>query len=153
MRANMLSSAKAAPEHSDFGVVLVVDDDPAWVEACCSMLELMGYLTAKALTIPEAFEQLANNDVSTVLVDYRMPGGDGISLIYAMSGRSALHRRKFTSFWRPPTPAWTLPSALSVRQLSICSRSLLRLQRLTLLCCAFAHLRGSLKWLTRFPPS
>lgn len=82
------------PEHHDFGVVLVVDDDPIWVDACCTMLEGLGYVTAKALTIPEAFEQLSSNDVSTVLVDYRMPGGDGISLIYAMSGRSALHRRK-----------------------------------------------------------
>jgi CheY-like chemotaxis protein len=87
-------STSTTPEHADFGVVLVVDDDPAWADACCTMIESMGYVTAKAVTIPEAFEQLAIHDVSTIIVDYRMPGGDGISLIYAMSGRSALHRRK-----------------------------------------------------------
>lgn len=95
MRTNSsVQSSSRSPEHGDFGVVLVVDDDPVWVDNCCMTLESLGYLTAKALTIPEAFEQLANNDVSTVIVDYKMPGGDGISLIYAMSGRSALHRRK-----------------------------------------------------------
>lgn len=95
MRSNrIVQSATVLPEHGDFGAILVVDDDEAWVDACCSMLESMGYVTAQALTIPEAFDQLARGDISTVIVDYRMPGGDGISLIYALSGRAALHRRK-----------------------------------------------------------
>lgn len=84
----------AFPEHADHGIVLVVDDDEAWIDECCEMLEGIGYVTARATSTSEAFTQLASHDVSTVIVDYRMPGGDGISLIYALSGRSALRRRK-----------------------------------------------------------
>ncbi|MEI6486254.1 MAG: response regulator [Sphingomonadales bacterium] len=94
--AAAVSSNGFAPQldHADHGTVLVVDDDEAWVEECCLMLERLGYVTARATTISEAFAQVASHDVSTVIVDYRMPGGDGISLIYALSGRSALRRRK-----------------------------------------------------------
>jgi FixJ family two-component response regulator len=78
----------------DFGVVLIVDDDVDWVDECAYMLETMGYKTARAYNVAQAFDQVVNQNVSTVLVDYRMPDGDGISLIYALSGRSALRGRK-----------------------------------------------------------
>ena len=88
------TSTKWQPDQNDNGVILVVDDDEAWVDACCATLADLGYQTVRALTIPEAFAQLGNNDVLTVIVDYKMPGGDGISLIYALTGRSAVRRRK-----------------------------------------------------------
>lgn len=82
------------PSADDKGTVLVVDDDPAWVNECCFMLEQLGYATARAHTIAEAFDRLNDPAIATVIIDYRMPGGDGISVIYAMAARNAHRPRK-----------------------------------------------------------
>jgi hypothetical protein len=117
MRQMPMTSAKWQSDEHEFGVILVVDDDEAWVDACCAMLADLGYRSVRAHTIPEAFAQLANHNVITVIVDYKMPGGDGISLIYALTGRSAVRRRKI--FFILATAYPTLDVAVSAIRASV----------------------------------
>jgi ActR/RegA family two-component response regulator len=82
------------PNANGHGLVLVVDDDERWVKHCCEALENLGYAAVPALSIAEAYDQLATKDIWTAIVDYRMPEGNGLSLIYSLSARSALRTRK-----------------------------------------------------------
>lgn len=82
------------PQSNNQGLVLVVDDDQRWVKQCCLTLENLGYATVPALSIAEAYDQLATKDIWTAIIDYRLPDGNGLSLIYALSARSALRSRK-----------------------------------------------------------
>lgn len=78
----------------DFGRILVVDSDHDWLSDSVSMLEKMGYATAKASNVAQAFNRISDHDISTVIVDHTLPEGDGISLIYALAGRVAVTGRK-----------------------------------------------------------
>jgi ActR/RegA family two-component response regulator len=84
----------SVPQFTGQGLVLVVDDDERWVNDCCQTLENLGYAAVPALSIAASYDELATKDIWTAIVDYRMPDGNGLSLIYALSARSALRSRK-----------------------------------------------------------
>jgi signal transduction histidine kinase/ActR/RegA family two-component response regulator len=58
--------------------VLVVEDDPVNSMLACEILKLAGALTDAADSGEVAMDHLARSPVDLVLMDYRMPGMDGI---------------------------------------------------------------------------
>lgn len=70
-----------AEHHNDSALcVLVVEDDPPVREACVAIAGSMGFITATAESIPGAREALGQ-PLDIVLLDLKLPGGDGISLL------------------------------------------------------------------------
>ena len=76
--------------------ILVVDDEADWVTECRFMLKSMGYASVGAGTAEEALAQIAAHSISTVIIDYSMPGCDGLTLIHELSARSAAEGRQLS---------------------------------------------------------
>ena len=64
--------------------VLIVDDDEDFGSECAFSLRLMGYDPVVATSAEEAMALFESNEISIAIVDYNMPGQDGISLIHAL---------------------------------------------------------------------
>lgn len=60
--------------------VLVADDDPDLLDICAEVLEMEGYIVAKARDGAEALRQLYADGIDAVLLDVMMPGVDGITV-------------------------------------------------------------------------
>ncbi|MBN1504103.1 MAG: sigma-54-dependent Fis family transcriptional regulator [Candidatus Eisenbacteria bacterium] len=61
--------------------VLVADDEPTIRQACARTLEKMGFEAYTAATGTEAVEIARKNDISFVLLDIKMPGMDGLTVL------------------------------------------------------------------------
>ena len=70
---------------SETGVarLLIVDDEPALMNALCRTLELEGYSTTGFTSARAALEQLASREFDILLTDLMMPEMDGIALLRA----------------------------------------------------------------------
>lgn len=68
--------------------VLIVDDDEDFASECAFSLKLMGYEPLVATSVEEAMALFEINEISIAIVDYNMPGQDGIALIHTL-GQSA----------------------------------------------------------------
>jgi two-component system response regulator HydG len=64
--------------------ILVVDDDPTFRMTTAALLESDGYQVETAPDGQQAVEQLKHQQFDLLLVDLRMPGIDGISLVEAL---------------------------------------------------------------------
>src|SRR5678809_1309418 len=64
--------------------ILVVDDDPTFRMTTAALLEADGYNVDTAPDGQQAVEQLKDRPFDLLLVDLRMPGIDGISLVEAL---------------------------------------------------------------------
>lgn len=60
--------------------VLVVDDEPHIVRALTSMLTRAGYVVASAATADEAIQAAALRPPAAILLDLRLPDGDGVEV-------------------------------------------------------------------------
>jgi DNA-binding NtrC family response regulator len=69
--------------------ILVVDDDPDFVWLACNMLEQAGYRVTEALDGESALAIFENDKPGVVLLDYRMPGRDGLHIAVEMKGRDS----------------------------------------------------------------
>jgi FixJ family two-component response regulator len=65
--------------------ILVIDDDGDWVTECNFMLASLGYRSVGALSREEALEIILVGQISTVIIDYNMPGCDGLALAQELS--------------------------------------------------------------------
>lgn len=65
---------------TDNARILVVDDEPAIVQALGDYLEANGYQVSLARDGEEAWQKITNEDISLVLTDVMMPGLDGFGL-------------------------------------------------------------------------
>ncbi|MBT8214965.1 MAG: response regulator, partial [Acidimicrobiia bacterium] len=80
--ARLAEQARGFPAGgSERARVLVVDDSQGAREVVAGVLATAGFATVKASDVPEALEILSDKIVDAVVVDYAMPGSDGISLI------------------------------------------------------------------------
>lgn len=60
--------------------VLVVEDDPASVDAVCEVLQVLGHDSAKAANAKQAMERLRTDRFNVLLTDLNLPGDSGIEL-------------------------------------------------------------------------
>lgn len=60
--------------------ILVVEDDPIVVDAVAMTLEQAGYFTVPSGSIHEALEELNINEIDAILLDLKLPDGDGTRL-------------------------------------------------------------------------
>lgn len=81
-------------ENSLGEIVLVIDDDADWCEECAFSLRTMGYAPLIANNATQAECLYAEHDVSIAIVDYNIPGQDGISLIHELGQRAELQGRR-----------------------------------------------------------
>lgn len=65
---------------SDFGPVLVVDDDPDTIEILCRMLELQRFRTLRATSGAECLRIARCEPVDAILLDVQMPGMTGLAV-------------------------------------------------------------------------
>lgn len=78
--------AEAPPKAVDAGArkVLVVDDEPLNLRVAKDLLGLMGFEAELAGESQAGFEAFCSHSFEAILLDYRMPGEDGISLAARM---------------------------------------------------------------------
>lgn len=60
--------------------ILVVEDDPIVADAVAITLEQAGYFTVPSASIQEALEEISINEIDAVLLDLKLPDGDGTRL-------------------------------------------------------------------------
>jgi CheY-like chemotaxis protein len=105
--------------------VLVVDDEQGMRDTVTEILENVGYEVTTAATGDDALLQLRQQDFDVVLMDIRMPGRDGISVLREIGGppppvvmmtayavedqlRAAVDARSFAVVHKPVPPAYLL---------------------------------------------
>ena len=66
--------------------VLVVDDEPGMRETLMDILEDAGYAVISAYDGDSAMAAFRANPVDVVVMDMRMPGRDGVSVLQEMNG-------------------------------------------------------------------
>ena len=66
------------------GQILIVDDDATFRMTTAALLEADGHRVETAANGAEASERLKNRTYDLLLVDYKMPGIDGIALVEAL---------------------------------------------------------------------
>ncbi|MGI9646966.1 MAG: response regulator, partial [Acidimicrobiia bacterium] len=69
--------------------VLVVDDSPGVRQIVAGALAAGGFDAVVAGSAEEALEIVAGQNVDAIVVDYSMPGSDGIALVEGVRARSA----------------------------------------------------------------
>lgn len=69
--------------------VLIVDDSPATLKLYRVVLETEGYEVTVATTVNEALRRLPRCDPHLLLVDLRLPDGDGFSLARTLTTNPA----------------------------------------------------------------
>jgi len=57
---------------TDQKTILLVDDDPNFLDATCSVLDSFGYKTARAMSPKECFDYLKDNKPDLVILDVMM---------------------------------------------------------------------------------
>jgi DNA-binding response OmpR family regulator len=95
---------------STFPRILLVDDDLLWLETLAEFLRRKGFVVLEAADAGRALEILANDDITVVISDYKLPGMDGLHLLR----RIRQSRRKIAVVMVSSEDEPTLPqSALS----------------------------------------
>lgn len=74
--------------------VMVVDDDLDWANECAFALRTLGYEPLVARSPDEAMALLMTQPVGIAIVDYQMPGRDGITLAYELRQAAEAQGRK-----------------------------------------------------------
>lgn len=89
-----IPSAMEAGVFRQVAPVLVVDDDTDWGMECAFALRQMGYEPFVASNADEAQALFRTHDISIAIVDYNLPGLDGIALIRELSRYADEHERQ-----------------------------------------------------------
>ncbi|MGH8973114.1 MAG: response regulator [Acidimicrobiia bacterium] len=105
--------------------VLVVDDERGMRETVAEILESVGYEVTTASTGDDALVRLQQQEFDVVLMDIRMPGRDGISVLQEIGGppppvvvmtayavedqlKAAVDAQSFAVVHKPVPPAYLL---------------------------------------------
>ena len=70
--------------------ILVVEDDPIVADAVAMTLEQAGYFIVPSSTIHEALEEISINEIDAVLLDLKLPDGDGTRLARLIRAKKVL---------------------------------------------------------------
>jgi len=74
--------------------VLIIDDDADWGNECAFSLQVLGYQPFLAQNAETAVDLFLSYDIAIAIVDYNMPGQDGISLIQDLSHAAEAQGRR-----------------------------------------------------------
>ncbi|MDQ7780062.1 MAG: response regulator [Planctomycetota bacterium] len=66
--------------------ILIVDDDPGVAEVVAAQLERAGFLTRCVYSGEEALRVLRESEFDVVLLDYSMPGMNGVEVLREIKG-------------------------------------------------------------------
>jgi CheY-like chemotaxis protein len=103
----VLNSSGSSP------IILIVDDDPFMRGVLHTMLQL-GPVACEIVTVPDgaaALEQIASRPIALAIVDYNMPGQDGVQLTAAIKRASPSTRILILSVLASPALAARAQSA------------------------------------------
>ncbi|WP_235037914.1 response regulator [Novosphingobium sp. 18052] len=89
-----LPKAMEAGAFQSIEPVLIVDDDADWGKECAFSLRQMGYEPFVATSADEALALFVDHDISIAIVDYNLPGLDGITLIQEMAQQAEVEGRQ-----------------------------------------------------------
>jgi FixJ family two-component response regulator len=78
--SSLRSSAGQFAEEPGLADILVIDDDADWVTECNFILGSLGYRSVGATSREEALVHILGGRIETVIIDYNMPGCDGLVL-------------------------------------------------------------------------
>lgn len=67
--------------HNGMGVILVIDDERAFCDVVCEILETIGYVAHHTLNATKALEKLPQIQPDVILTDVMMPDMDGLSFV------------------------------------------------------------------------
>jgi FixJ family two-component response regulator/DNA-binding MarR family transcriptional regulator len=87
------SQSHQSDTDDDFADILVVDDDADWVMECNFILGSLGYRSLGATSRQEALAHIFGGRIETVIIDYSMPGCDGLELAQELSEIARLQGR------------------------------------------------------------
>jgi FixJ family two-component response regulator len=73
-------SGSSQHEEDALADILVIDDDADWVLECNFMLASLGYRSVGAISRSEALVKVLGPRIATVVIDYNMPGSNGLAL-------------------------------------------------------------------------
>jgi CheY-like chemotaxis protein len=76
-----LPPKKQDSTHQGMGVILVVDDERAFCDVVCEILETIGYVAHHTPNAFQALEKLPQIQPDVILTDVMMPGMDGLSFV------------------------------------------------------------------------
>jgi CheY-like chemotaxis protein len=82
--------------------VLIVEDDQLFRKALMTYLSSLGFETCGVSTAEDALREAAWTGVDVVLIDYFLPGMNGIELAQALSARNVRARMMLMSGYLPP---------------------------------------------------
>lgn len=74
---------------NDGSRILLVEDDPGLAKEMCRSLRREGWATDHVACLVDAFEAVIQKSYRAILLDRRLPDGDGISLVAAAKSRPA----------------------------------------------------------------
>ncbi len=82
--------SQAGNSPGSHGSILVIDDDPAFRALVAALLKSKSYRVVEASNADEATAMYSDKDTKLAIIDYRMPGADGMSWIQRLrdSGRA-----------------------------------------------------------------
>jgi len=69
-------------------MILIVDDDPAFMAACARMLASWGYVVTQAPTGEDALSLLRATPIDLILCDINLPGLSGVEVLRAVRSRN-----------------------------------------------------------------
>lgn len=70
--------------------ILIVEDDPTSLEAMAGYFEVEGYRVVRACDSEELDRALSRHQVDLIVLDLRLPGKDGLTLLRELRGHSEL---------------------------------------------------------------
>jgi DNA-binding response OmpR family regulator len=107
---------------SDSSRILLVEDDPALAKEIVRSVEREGWAVDHVTSLSEAFEAIIQKTYRAVLLDRRLPDGDGLVVIAAAKSRPSPPPIIILT---PPVMRSTTECRVSTRALTIISGSLL----------------------------
>ena len=83
-------SSAINPANLNRGDILVIDDERAFCDVVCEILEAIGYQARYALNAAQALDHLSQFTPHLVLTDVMMPDMDGLSLVRHLRQQTAM---------------------------------------------------------------
>ena len=84
--------------------VIVVDDDPDFLQGLRNLLIVEGYEVARAANADQALERIERFDAQLAIIDYRLGRTAGVDLVRPLQQRRPDLHRPFRTWGYPVTP-------------------------------------------------